>query len=125
LCIISEKCCVDSTDKTTPDSVLVIYSSPLKFALYNDGVLQITINERELMHYEQQKISNSEVKAAAAIGQSDAERHGGKEVVDYEEDGLATYADGSREEKRVTGDAQIDQVLKTNRNDDDFDGQFS
>jgi alpha 1,3-glucosidase len=87
----------------------VIYSSPLKFALYNDGVLQITINERELMHYEQQKISSGEIKAAAAIGQSDAERHGGKEVVDYGEDGLAMYADGSKEEKRVTGDAQIDQ----------------
>ena len=68
------------------DSVLVIYSEPLKFELYQSGVLQIMVNERSLMHYEQQQSSNSKVKAAA-IGESDTERHGGKEVVDYGEDG--------------------------------------
>ena len=68
------------------DSVLVIYSAPLKFELYQSGVLQIMVNERSLMHYEQQQSSNTKVKAAAT-GESETERHGGKEVVDYGEDG--------------------------------------
>lgn len=68
------------------DSVLIIYSAPLKFELYQAGVLQIMVNERSLMHYEQQQSNSSKVKAAA-IGESDMERHGGKEVVDYGEDG--------------------------------------
>ena len=68
------------------DSVLVIYSAPLKFELYQSGVLQIMVNERSLMHYEQQQSSNTKVKAAAT-GESEMERHGGKEVVDYGEDG--------------------------------------
>lgn len=67
------------------DAVLLIYSSPLKFELYQGGVLQIVVNERSLMHYE--KVQDLGAKKAAAVGQSDAERHGGKKVVDYGEDG--------------------------------------
>lgn len=37
------------------------------------------------MHYE--KMQDMSEKKAAAVGQSDAERHGGKKVVDYGEDG--------------------------------------
>jgi hypothetical protein len=47
--------------------------------------LQIVVNERSLMHYE--KMQDMSEKKAAAVGQSDAERHGGKKVVDYGEDG--------------------------------------
>lgn len=82
---ISFKSTIDS--KAVPDSVLVIYANPLKFELYQAGVLQIAVNERALMHYEQAQDSGSRIKAAAAVGQTDAERHGGKEVVNYGEDG--------------------------------------
>lgn len=76
-----------STDPTVAaDSLLAIYSAPLKFELYQAGVLQIAVNERAMMHYEQLQEASGKVKAAA-VGQSDAERHGGKEVVDYGEDG--------------------------------------
>jgi hypothetical protein len=48
-------------------------------------VLQIVVNERSLMHYE--KTQTLGEKKKAAVGRSDAERHGGKEVTDYGEDG--------------------------------------
>jgi alpha 1,3-glucosidase len=48
------------------------------------------------MHFEWQR-------SRASVGGSEdsrsKDRHGGKEVVDYGEDGLAIYADGTREEK--------------------------
>lgn len=75
--------------KVPADSVLLVYVAPLRFELYQGGVLQIVVNERSLMHYE--KMQDMGEKKAAAVGQSDAERHGGKEVVDYGEDGTVLY----------------------------------
>ena len=72
------------------NSVLLIYGAPLKFELYNGGVLQIVVNERSLMHYE--KTQNMSEKKAAAVGLTDAERHGGKDVIDYGEDGASVSA---------------------------------
>lgn len=68
------------------DCILVIYSSPLKFELYQGGVLMIVVNEKSLMHYEQMQNAVGNLKAAG-VGKSDLERHGGKDVVDYGEDG--------------------------------------
>lgn len=77
-----------STDPSaSKDSLLAIYSAPLKFELYQAGVLQIAVNERAMMHYEQLQSSNVKARVKAAKGESDSERHGGKEVVDYGEDG--------------------------------------
>jgi len=86
-------------------SVLVIYASPLRFELYHGGVLQVTANERALMHYEQSRADAAAAAAAAAAGggKGAEDRHGGKEVVDYGEDGLAVYADGTKEEKALDG----------------------
>lgn len=73
------------------NSVLLIYGAPLKFELYHSGVLQIVVNERSLMHYE--KSQNMSEKGTTAVGLTDAERHGGKEVVDYGEDGESVLDD--------------------------------
>lgn len=70
-------------------SVLVIYANPLRFELFQDGVLQIVVNERSLLHYEKTQVLGEKKKAA--VGQSDAERHGGKEVTDYGEDGKKSF----------------------------------
>lgn len=54
-------------------------------------------NGRSLLHYEKSTAGGS-----GSSGESNAavlDRHGGKEVVDYGEDGLATYADGTREDR--------------------------
>jgi len=77
--------------------VLVITPSPLRFDLYSEGTLLLTVNERSLMHFEQSRgpvSTQTEKKAEQSI-----DKHGGREIVSYGEDGLAVYADGSREEK--------------------------
>eukprot|EP01035_Chromulina_nebulosa_P018695 gene18695-24452_t len=55
------------------DIVVVVHLSPLKIELYR---------------------GQNDIHSL-----SDEERHGGKEVVDYGEDGLAIYADGTKEER--------------------------
>lgn len=99
-----------SFDNTTPSgstlgsensAVLVVHKTPLKFELYRDGVLQISANDRSLLHFES---SSGESRKLAASEkdtvESDEDRHGGKEITGYWEDGLAIYADGTREEQR-------------------------
>ena len=48
-----------------------------------------------------------EREAAAAAGE-EGDKHGGKEIVGYWEDGLAIYADGTREERPVEDEAEAE-----------------
>ena len=80
-------------------SVLVVDFDPLKIELYVGDILQISANDRSLMHYEWQRSRGGDT-SQRVLTESEDDRHGGKEVVDYGEDGLAIYADGSREEKK-------------------------
>lgn len=81
---------VSAVNSNSPaGSVLVIHANPLRFELFQDGVLQIVVNERSLLHYEKTQVIGEKKKAA--VGQSDAERHGGKEVTDYGEDGKKPF----------------------------------
>lgn len=65
--------------------------------LYRGDLLLVSANERSLFHYEKSR-QNSDA-SAEQNKVSEHDRHGGKDVVDYGEDGLAIYADGTREEK--------------------------
>ena len=93
---------VQTIDSNGIPSTLVVHSSPLKFELYHGDILQVVANGRSLMHYEvkQVKGDNQENSNSPKDGEQGFDRHGGKEVVDYGEDGLAVYADGTKEAKR-------------------------
>jgi mannosyl-oligosaccharide alpha-1,3-glucosidase len=65
--------------------------------MYHDGNLQIVANDRNLLHFEH---SRERRDGNTSRQLSDANRHQGKEVADYGEDGLAIYTDGTKEEKR-------------------------
>lgn len=82
------------------ESILIIQTSPAPFLieLYQQGVLQVAANSRSFLHFETTR-HRGNVKGLALEQKSDADRHGGKDVIDYGEDGLAIYADGSREER--------------------------
>ena len=73
------------------DSVVVIYLSPLKVELYHENVLQISLNERALLHFDSTHTHSQQDQGAGKMGSSDSnngvDRHGGKVVVDYGEDG--------------------------------------
>ncbi len=81
------------------DSILAIHPTTLKFELYYKGMLQASANGRSMMHFEHSGVSGSSRKLTETEEEED--RHGGKEVVDYWEDGLAIYADGTKEERRL------------------------
>lgn len=65
-------------------NVLILQYSPFKVYLYRDGVQTIAFNERQLMHFEQ---TGESAVATEDVTLSHEERHKGKEVVDYGEDG--------------------------------------
>ena len=72
-------------------SVVVVHTNPLKIELYKGNVLQVTANDRSLLHFEQQRASDGNRKLLEEgeenVQESDEDRHGGKVVVDYGEDG--------------------------------------
>ena len=86
-------------DLSGPGGVLVLLHRPLRLELYIDGVLTIAVNERDLLHYDK---TQSKTAAASVEDEEEEEedRHGGREIVDYGEDGLAIYSDGSKEVKK-------------------------
>jgi alpha 1,3-glucosidase len=108
--------CANTAPKGEAQSVVAVYLSPLRIELYVDGTLTISANSLNLLHFEQKQNSHSRNLAVDYANKVNPEdRHGGKEVVDYGEDGLAVYADGTREEKQtiveveVNADAEVEQ----------------
>lgn len=73
------------SSETGSVSVLVLYTSPLKVELYLDGALQITANEQSFLHFEHSQANNAAIAAEAK--EEEVDRHNGKTVVDYGEDG--------------------------------------
>jgi hypothetical protein len=67
---------------SSKDSLLVVYFAPLKVELYQEGVLTISANTLNFMHFEE-KHDVSTHRALEAAAESEEDRHGGKEVVDY------------------------------------------
>ena len=96
---------------------LMIQLHPFAIYMFNkddDGPPIIVAGTNGLTHFEvrrskecptvnsadQIEDKTNDVATADKLGDENEDRHGGKEVVGYWEDGLAIYADGSREERR-------------------------
>jgi alpha 1,3-glucosidase len=90
---------------TFDDSILAIHPATLTFELYCQGVLQASANSRSMMHFETS--GGEKRRELSETKESEEDRHGGKEVVDYWEDGLAIYADGTKEERRLDQKADV------------------
>lgn len=87
LSFLSNKDSITTNDKP---AMLVIHESPLKVELYTpEGDLQVSLNERSLLHYETSTTGSEQGGDASAQHQEGEvkDRHGGKEVIDYGEDG--------------------------------------
>lgn len=80
-----------SSGVAEPASVVVVHTNPMKIELYKGNVLQVTANDRSLLHFEQQRASDGNRKLIEQetenAQESEEDRHGGKVVVDYGEDG--------------------------------------
>jgi len=87
------------------NKLVALQLAPFGFGLYVDGEIQMAANAHGLMHFEQRK--RNEDGALLAESRRLLEQHQEeeeetkeeKEIVDYGEDGLAIYADGSKEVK--------------------------
>ncbi len=108
------------------EHVCIIAHAPFSLHLYalllaEDNSVQyvntINVNERQLMHFEQSQ--ELKKKVATEVNISEEDRHQGKTVVDYGEDGLALYADGSREQK--AGQSAVTTQASTGET---FNGHF-
>lgn len=66
--------------------MLVIQHTPLKLELYRDGVNTLTVNERNMLHYEPDSDAPQQHATHHQVDNT-VDRHKGKEVVDYGEDG--------------------------------------
>jgi len=88
----------------TPSTVTITTSgtTPFTLTLSTPAATLLTINSNSLFHYEHRR-NRANVPAAtiAPDGTTEEDRHGGKEIVGYWEDGLAIYKDGTREVKHA------------------------
>lgn len=96
-----------TTSPTISVLVIVIHFSPLLIELFHGDELQLSLNERSLLHFDSQDVSSSSSTTTSSTTGSDKEasrklrndidgdveaeedidRHHGKVVVDYGEDG--------------------------------------
>eukprot|EP00617_Octactis_speculum_P024935 CAMPEP_0185770024 /NCGR_PEP_ID=MMETSP1174-20130828/57134_1 /TAXON_ID=35687 /ORGANISM="Dictyocha speculum, Strain CCMP1381" /LENGTH=931 /DNA_ID=CAMNT_0028455309 /DNA_START=42 /DNA_END=2837 /DNA_ORIENTATION=+ len=76
---------------------LVLEYEPFSVTLLIDGEASAVVNGRGLFHFEYHRSREGEPSLAAPT--DDEDRHKGKKIVGYWEDGLAIYEDGSREVK--------------------------
>ena len=75
---------------STSQSLLVLHLSPLRVEMYSpEGELQVSLNERALLHFEASAapVDGAAAGSAGSLGRSEEDRHGGKKVIDYGEDG--------------------------------------
>ena len=104
-------------------STLVLYYNPFKIEFYQEGILTLSSNSLGLIHYEKKHEINQQQEGGQQDGQQnrvlseskgEIDPHHGKEIVDYGEDGLAIYSDGTRQEKEeVEVEVEVEEVIKT------------
>ncbi|EGZ24905.1 hypothetical protein PHYSODRAFT_350021 [Phytophthora sojae] len=94
--------------------------------LYLDGEKAVSTNDDGLFHYEiRQDRADAEAQADAAADQAAVDAHGGKTIVDYGEDGLAIYDDGTvqkKEEHSATTTATVGADGKVEGWEESFGG---
>lgn len=87
--------------KTEKEVIVALRFSPFGVDLYLDKQKSITTNADEQFHYEirQNRGDASAASTTAAVEDTNADVHEGKTIVDYGEDGLAIYSDGTVQKK--------------------------
>jgi hypothetical protein len=106
----------DSKD-SKDNMILLIRLEPFTLFLYRESSLEvgpiITLNTQDMMHFEIRRLKNQDPSKLSESPQREEpdqeETKPEKEIVGYWEDGLAIYADGTREEKKNIEEEQVDE----------------
>ena len=94
--------------------LIQMYPFSVYFFRNSQGPPAIVAGSSDLTHFEVRRdkdcgsnnvVANKE-KRKLTEKEEEVDRHGGKEIVGYWEDGLAIYADGTREEKQEEGEVE-------------------
>lgn len=111
------------------DWILVLENEPsssFTLSLYVNGQPAIVANGQELFHFDthaakpqktQEDIENIEEDAVEDV-------HGGKTIVDYGEDGLAIYEDGTTQEPSTLGEGRVLKTSTSNTKDVQWEETF-
>jgi len=94
-----------AASSSSSSSSLLVTVSPFRIDLIDggSGATLVTLNADSLLHFDDRaksKSSTAKAKAKSAVAQgveAEIDRHNGKKITGYWEDGLAIYEDGSRE----------------------------
>jgi alpha 1,3-glucosidase len=103
------------------ETTIILQFSPLKVEVYVKNNLVLIINDRNLIHFEE-KAFNKPSNTVKIDSSATVDRHKGKEVIDYGEDGLAIYADGTREEKPSSDHGSVSNSASTESTIESFGG---
>ncbi|KAG1705370.1 hypothetical protein DVH05_004301 [Phytophthora capsici] len=115
-------------EQTSPQVVAALKLGEGSFGvdLYLDGEKVVSTNDDGLFHYEiRQGRADAEAQAGAAADQAAVDAHEGKTIVDYGEDGLAIYDDGTvqkKEEQSATTTAAVGADGKVEGWEESFGG---
>ena len=86
----------------TDGALVAISYHPFKAALYLNGARVVALNPNGRFYFEHHRKRDDHAKPLAAPG---ANVHAGKTVVDYGEDGLAVYSDGTKQQRAEDAEA--------------------
>jgi alpha 1,3-glucosidase len=116
--------------KNVNSMLLLVRLEPFSVYLYRENDLSVgpimTMNTQDLMHFEVRRLKDQEEDAPAEETKTEvkAEKKHEKEIVGYWEDGLAIYADGTREEKEEVEEEDASQHRKLTESDLDREGMW-
>ncbi|KAL1504554.1 hypothetical protein AB1Y20_010954 [Prymnesium parvum] len=85
-------------------AVALVHLHPFSLELWQHGARSLHVNPAGKLYFEHHRAKDDASTPLPAAGAED-EAHGGKEIVDYGEDGLAVYADGSKQQKASEAEA--------------------
>lgn len=112
--------------------MIQLYPFSIYYFRDDEGPPAIVAGSSSLMHFEVRRdkdcgqsktaVDKAEKRKLAEEEEEEVvDRHGGKEIVGYWEDGLAIYADGSREEKPEESEEEDGIDNKRRLNEEDYD----
>mmetsp|Transcript_30849 Transcript_30849/g.69275 ORF Transcript_30849/g.69275 Transcript_30849/m.69275 type:complete len:938 (-) Transcript_30849:398-3211(-) len=92
-----------------PGHVLAITYEPFGATLYVNGEAAVVVNGKNKFHFEYHRSRQGDPSLGSLQSGEEVDKHQGKKIVGYWEDGLAIYEDGSREEK-ANGATEMDRL---------------
>ena len=81
--------------EASDNSVVALFINPFRVQLFVSGKVAVDLNPSGRLYFEHYRAKDASLSAAAQ--DDDSDEHQGKTVVDYGEDGLAIYSDGTKQ----------------------------